>query len=171
MALSLRRIRAGEAGLYREIRLRALKNSPQAFGTKYDDALKRSRDVWVEQADRGAAPNRHCAHFFLLQGCGEMQNVVGLVSLYQSPQVPERAHLCSLWIEENVRGGGGGLMLCQCVIDFAREQRYRILHTEATPHNKRVEHLYERLGFQRVVDQDQEDNRNSCFQIHFNTTI
>ena len=56
MKMEIRRIRVGEGALLREVRLNALKESPQAFGSRYEDAVKRADliQVWLDPQFRGS---------------------------------------------------------------------------------------------------------------------
>ena len=52
--ITVRRIRIGEGGLFRQMRLTALRESPSAFGSTFESALRRSPESWSEQADSTA---------------------------------------------------------------------------------------------------------------------
>jgi hypothetical protein len=50
----VRRIRASECRQYRELRLDALKDSPMAFGERYEESLARPDRFWQDGVQRSA---------------------------------------------------------------------------------------------------------------------
>jgi hypothetical protein len=46
-----RRLYLGEGHLYRAVRLETLRESPEAFSSRYEDALTRSDQSWADQVD------------------------------------------------------------------------------------------------------------------------
>ncbi len=53
--LEIRRIRTGEADLYKRLRLDSLQEAPYAFSSTYASALQRTDESWREQVDESAA--------------------------------------------------------------------------------------------------------------------
>src|SRR4051812_32931889 len=95
---SIRRLKVGEATLYREIRLQALKESPDAFTTTYESAFNRDSDSWIAQAD-GSARGSDRATFVALAG-----KPIGLAALYRDPDYPFRGELIQVWVSAEHRG-------------------------------------------------------------------
>ena len=58
--IPVRRIQPGEWRLFRDLRLAALQESPQAFSSVYASALERSEESWRDQADATAAGAERC---------------------------------------------------------------------------------------------------------------
>lgn len=94
-----RRLNPGEGQLYRAVRLEALRESPEAFSSRYEDALARSEQSWVDQADSSATGSNR-ATFVTFQN-----QPVGLAALYRDEKVPDVGQLIQMWIAPEVRGG------------------------------------------------------------------
>ncbi len=138
MSIPIRRLGADDLDTYREIRLAALKDSPDAFGTAWEEAQARSdesfRDLLTRLAVFGA---------FAPEG-----RQIGLVafSRYEGLRMQHRGELISMYVRPEGRGRGVGLALVNAVLDHARHQVLQ-LHLGVGTTNLPAIRLYQKAGF------------------------
>jgi GNAT superfamily N-acetyltransferase len=141
-AIRVRRIRADEAAALREIRLRALADTPLAFGSTYarEAAFPPERwEAWASESAAGAAQAT-----FLAVGEGDVP--VGLAFAVIDADAAQ-AHLYSMWVAPEARGRGTGAALVGAVVEWTAANGARTLRTAVTLGNDAAARLYERAGF------------------------
>jgi GNAT superfamily N-acetyltransferase len=141
-AIRVRRVRAGEADALREIRLRALADTPLAFASTHarEAAYPPERwQTWARDSAAGAAQ----ATFLAVD---RADAPVGL-ALTVIDAEGERAHLFAMWVAPEVRGSGAGAALLAAVVDWARANGARTLLSAVTMGNDAGARLYARAGF------------------------
>jgi len=141
---AIRRLKAGEADLYRDIRLQTLRESPEAFATTYESALRRDEASWVAQAD-ASAQGRDRATFVILAG-----EPVGLAALYRDSLLPAEGELLQMWIAPGHRGTAAAALLLDAVLAWASSHDFHLIRAEVTAGNTRALRFYERHGFQQT---------------------
>ncbi len=141
----IRRLNAGEASLYREIRLESLKEAPEAFATTYESALSRDHDSWVAQAD-GAAHGDDRAIFLVLA-----DRPVGLAGLYRDAGDPSCGELIQMWVSPACRGCFVASELLDHVFEWASRHNFRSIRAGVTEGNSRAFRFYEKYGFRPLV--------------------
>lgn len=120
---------------WRDIRLRALEDSPAAFGSTYARELGFSEHVWRERLEG------HATVAVLVEHQGRP---VGMGGGY--PDRPGLLHVVAMWVDPSVRGHGVGHL----VLDGVRrrgEQRGLGLHLDVAQSNAAARRSYERYGF------------------------
>ena len=136
-----RRLNPGEGRLYRAVRMEALRESPGAFLSRYEDAVGRSDESWAEQADGGAAGSDRATFVSL----GERP--VGVVSLYRVADEPEVGELLLMWVAPEVRGGRVAGELLMAVLGWAGSHGFALVKAEVMGSNGRALRFYEKFGF------------------------
>ena len=126
--------------MLRDVRLQALRDAPQAFETRYEDARERPERWWVEWALRSAAGDTQA--MFLAWDEGEP---VGIAGTFADDR---RRWLISMWTAPAVRGRGVGRALVDAVVDFARAAGSTELLLEVTQGNDGAHALYRSCGFE-----------------------
>jgi RimJ/RimL family protein N-acetyltransferase len=151
MKVSVRRLRLGEGELFRQIRLTSLLESPSAFTTTYETAVKRSPESWSEQADRSAeGPDR--ATFLLFSD----KEPVGIMALYRDLLELDAGELIQVWISPDFRGTGAAGKLMEAVMRWAKKNNFDRIFAEITPGNDRALQFYRKWDF-RQMDETKED--------------
>jgi hypothetical protein len=79
--IEIRRIRLGEGDLFKQLRLTSLRESPHAFTSSYESALKRSSESWAEQADSTALGSNR-ATFIAFSG----DSPIGIAAFYRDKE-------------------------------------------------------------------------------------
>ncbi len=120
----------------KKIRLRALLDAPDAFGTTHEEAETWPDEVWLRQA-------ADLPTFIATAGTVD----VGFVRISPEGHAPEDAELISMWVAETARGRGVAEALGDAVVAFAREAGVKRVLLTVADSNTRAIALYERLGF------------------------
>jgi len=138
----VRRIRADEADALREIRLRALADTPLAFGSTHGREATFPDERWLSWA-RDSAAGAAQATFLALDGADAP---VGLAFAVVDAG-GRNAHLYSMWVAAEARGRGAGAALVAAVLEWTRAGGARTLRTAVTIGNDAAGRLYDRAGF------------------------
>jgi GNAT superfamily N-acetyltransferase len=140
--MQLRRIRANEAVAWREIRLRALKDSPRTFGSSYAEEVVRTPEAWAESTRRMAAGETIV--MFVAEAAG---GLVGMAGAYLDPDDGSLPHLISMWVAPEARRGGVGRALVEMVVGWARDGGHPSIRLFVVAENETAANLYRRCGF------------------------
>ena len=135
--MDVRAVRAGEGGRFRELRLRALRESPDAFSSEPAVEEAFGSEVWEE---RGST-------VLVAEACGEW---LGMAGWYVDEELPAIANVWGVWVDPRARGRGAGRRLVEAVVDAARARRLRRLELGVTDRAAAAEALYVQLGFRRT---------------------
>jgi GNAT superfamily N-acetyltransferase len=122
----------------RAIRLAALRDAPDAFGSTYAEQAASVEADWRRRISRGGT-------FFAYVPEVDGNEPAGLVGGFQ--EKPDTVELVSLWVRPQARGLGVGEALVAAVIDWARARNATSVHLWLTEANQRARMLYERCGF------------------------
>ncbi|MGJ8655936.1 MAG: GNAT family N-acetyltransferase [Akkermansiaceae bacterium] len=149
--ITVRRAASGDAELFRGIRLRALKDSPEAFGSTYEDAVERDFESWREQIEStvsGVGRNTQ----FAFDG----DECIGIAALYRE-EGAEAGDVIMMWVSPEARGTGTAGLLVENLLSWASEVGMRDVLLNVALANKRAIRFYENCGFEdtgEVVDCD-----------------
>ena len=145
----VRRLRADETTLLKTLRLRALAESPDAFGDSLAAARARPDSYWTEMTRSVTEPDRHA--MFLAE---DVAAAVGIAFGLVDRERADRAHLGGMWVDPAARRRGAGRALVDAVLAWARERRLRDIVLWVVEGNAEAVTLYERAGFARTGRQD-----------------
>jgi ribosomal protein S18 acetylase RimI-like enzyme len=139
MSPSVRRLRTGEADLLRDLRLRALRDAPMAFGSTLAREAAFAPDVWQTRAAAGAAGEE--------QAVFVAEPEAGLAMGRLDDDDPTAAGLYSMWVAPHARGEGVARALVEAVTGWATERGARTLTTSVAEGNAAAARLYAGAGF------------------------
>ena len=125
---------------FRAVRLDALAESPEAFGSQFDEVAARPQSSWTAQLV--SLPT------WVIPG-GTLD--IGVVRV--DPKVPE---LLSLWVAPEGRGQGLGKQLILQVRDWAVQQGHGRLELCVKRENLPAVRLYRALGFEDAGPEEDE---------------
>jgi GNAT superfamily N-acetyltransferase len=130
---------------YREIRLAALADSPEAFSSTLEREAEFSEDTWRQRLGESSS--------FLAWHGGAAAGTVTALSgeVAGLPDFPGAWHLVAMWVRPAARGLGIGRLLVQTVIDQAAASGAPSVLLWVFDANGRAKALYERMGF-RATD-------------------
>ncbi len=133
---TIERLAAGDGERLRAIRLRALKDSPDAFGTTFGEAAARPPENWELQLEQLAT------FVATTNGCD-----VGLVRGTSDEQCRDAGHLISMWVAREARRQGVGSALIDVLAEWAGTQGWDRLLLDVGERNTPALALYTRKGF------------------------
>jgi ribosomal protein S18 acetylase RimI-like enzyme len=141
-ALLIRPLLADEWPLYRDLRLRALRDSPDAYGSILDLEAAMTDAEWAERLARGA----HSPDELPLTAECEGEPC-GLAWVRLDDDTRESAHLYQMWVSDAHRRRGIGRALVDAAAAWARLVGARRLELDVTSNNEAAVRLYEGAGF------------------------
>lgn len=141
LAISVKRIRADEGEVLRDIRLRSLLDSPDAFGQRYDEAAASTLDDWVTTARASAAGERRI-WLFARDDAGAP---VGVVQARRRP--PADCLLFSMWVAPEARRLGAGASLVDAVQHWGAAWGAERVVLWVLAANESAMRFYDRIGF------------------------
>ena len=123
---------------WRNIRLQALRDAPDAFASTYAEQVKLGEAHWRQRVAGGGT---FLAWIPEVSAC----EPAGMAGGYQA--APGTVELISMFVRPQARGRGAGEALIDAVIGWARERDAISVHLWVTETNKHARLLYERCGF------------------------
>ena len=151
--LRVRRGALGDEPILRDLRLRALSDAPEAFGSTYERELARTISDWQKWLSPGAT--------FILGTPEENYGIVAAVCDATDPQV---VHLMAMWVDPAIRGSGASDDLVAAVVAWAAAEGARVVRLDVMQANERACRLYSRHGFRPTGHEDVSE-RNGQIQI------
>tara|TARA_R110001592_G_scaffold90669_5_gene266270 strand:+ start:861 stop:1391 length:531 start_codon:yes stop_codon:yes gene_type:complete len=135
--------------IYRRLRLLALQDSPDSFGSTYEREAEFTDEEWISRLN---ASNR-AKHALPL--IAELDGVaVGLAwgQIHSSSSSPismdtDAAHVYQMWMSPRARGYGLSKLLLNSIIDWAKKSNRKVVCLEVTIVNEAAVNLYKSIGF------------------------
>lgn len=145
VVISVRRIEANEWRKYRDLRLRALHDSPHAFGSTYEAEKTRKNGTWMSQIGAAASSGMDCALFAEQHG-----TACGLVWCKLSVSDPGMADIYQMWVDPAARGSGAGYALLDAAVTWAKKTGARRVRLGVTDADSPAMRLYKSYGFHQT---------------------
>jgi GNAT superfamily N-acetyltransferase len=140
MDTELRRITSDDWQLLRDVRLRALADAPDAFGTVLAQAQQLTDDEW-----RARAGNERGLTLVAVDGDGVGRAMGGAFAPDDRPTV----FVWGMWTDPAARGHGLGGRLLDALVAWCAEQgRYAEVRLHVTGGNDAARRLYTGRGFE-----------------------
>ena len=135
--VEIREITPDDWRAVRDVRLAALQEAPDAFGSTHAREVQFTEEQWQARiSDRSVT---YLAH---LDGLAEPAGIAGLyIEDDGSPEV------VSMWVSPASRGQKVGEALIEATAGWARSRGYDTLYLWVTESNASARRLYERCGF------------------------
>jgi len=144
---AVRRASAADHVALRDVRLRALRDTPSAFGSTYEQEAQRDAQTWQDVARRWADPQR-AAMWIAWRG----PQTVGLVAGVDDDADPARTWLVSMWVDPSVRRRGLARRLVEEVLRWSADRGRASVHLHVTSNNPAARALYLSAGFVATGD-------------------
>jgi ribosomal protein S18 acetylase RimI-like enzyme len=144
----IRKVRPDEWPLWRDVRLRMLRDDAAFFSSRYEDAVREPDETWlrwVRDADTGEAKALFCAED---TSTGAWIGVVGGFVRID----PSEAQLISMWVAPESRGRGVARSLIRELARWAVGRRCSTVFLFVQEANTPAQVLYERVGFEATGD-------------------
>ena len=133
---NVRRAVSGDEPVLRALRLEALIDAPEAFGSSYDRELARTTADW----QRWLAPG-----VTLILEAADIPR--GLVAGAPDREDPAIAHLLAMWVHPLLRHTGAADALVVALLAWALERGARQMQLMVISSNERAQRFYARHGF------------------------
>jgi ribosomal protein S18 acetylase RimI-like enzyme len=141
--VEIRRVGVADWETVREVRLRALSDAPEAFGSSYDREVAFADDVWIGRL--ATATNATLL-------CETEADRCGIVTLVRDEKDRRTGFVVGMWVSPSSRGTGAADLLVEAALRWAREQGISTVRLHVAEGNVRAEHLYRRHGFNRTCE-------------------
>lgn len=152
--ITIRQFKPGDWKDVKTLRLRALRDSPQAFTETLSEATEMSDSMWkkrIEQNSEGKTSYGVLA--------SDHDKLVGMaVGLRDQIDIP-KAQLVAMWVSPDYRGKGIAKSLVESISAWAKDSGCQKLVTCVTVQNAQAKHFYTKMGFDLLPDQN-------CNEIH-----
>jgi ribosomal protein S18 acetylase RimI-like enzyme len=139
LTFAVRQLGAGDLASYREIRLEALREHPDAFGASYEAVAGREDSYFADAVERLA-----------IFGAFAMESgrQIGLAAFarHEGAKLMHRGDLIQMYVRSEARGSGCSLALVEAVLEHARPLVAQV-HLGVATNNGPAIRLYERAGF------------------------
>lgn len=142
----LETVSTSNVALLKSTRLRALQESPLAFGSTYEKESQLSDAEWLARA-RNWDGVRGIGFIALDQAALDPSIGCGIVGCFIHQDDAMRALLVSMWTAPAQRRHGLGRMLVQKIVEWLALHNVRTLTLMVTSVNQAGMRFYERLGF------------------------
>lgn len=133
--VEIRRVRQDEWRELRDLRLEALQDSPDAFWTLYQEALRRTDADWREWTT-------FPCHVAVDDG-----RIVGMVAAFADEEEAATADLIAMFVTPAARGRGIGAALVDAQLAWARSEGFERMRLMVNVEQGSAVRLYERSGF------------------------
>jgi len=142
--MNIRILNESDAQVYQELRLRALKINPEAFGSTYEREVKFTLETVVERL-------RSTEDKFVLGAFGDRDVLVGMVTFMResSSKTAHKGNIYGMFVTPEMRGQGVGKSLLLELIKQAKtciglEQ----INLIVVSNNDQAKNLYKSIGFE-----------------------
>ncbi|WP_416172443.1 GNAT family N-acetyltransferase [Achromobacter ruhlandii] len=140
----VRRLAPEDAPALRQLRLDALRETPEAFGSSYEE----EHTLTLEDIRGWIAPADDSAMFGVFAG-DALAGIIG-VARQRKLKMRHKAHVWSVYVAPPWRGRGLARLLMRAAIDHAAAMRgVRTVQLSVTANNAAACQLYASLGFEQ----------------------
>jgi ribosomal protein S18 acetylase RimI-like enzyme len=145
-AAEVRRIRGGEWERFLELRLRALREDPDAFASTLEAELEEPAAAWRRTTEQGAAGDES-----IIAVAVDDDRFVGMAGGFRERPGDDPV-LWGMWVDPGWRGRGLGRLLAQAVERWAADAGADALTLSVTETNRAAISLYRSLGYLELGD-------------------
>ena len=142
MDVEIRALEGGEWELFKDLRLRALVDAPDAFRGTHAEERSQSDRHWQDMVRR-TAEHAHAQLYLAIvddAACG--------TAFVRVDHDHATAHIGAMWVAPEARGRGAGSQLLEAAFTFARAHGARHAELAVTHDNGPAEQLYASAGFE-----------------------
>lgn len=141
--IDIRLLSANDAGAYQTLRLEGLRQTPEAFGSSYEEEIAFTLEQVVTRLT-GSLPD--IASFGAFQA-GSLAGIATLMA-NRRPKLQHRAALVAMYVTPTARGRGIGRRLVDAVITYGRSlPQVETLTLGVSAGNTAARQLYANAGF------------------------
>ena len=149
--MKIRRLRREEGLKYREIRLRALRDSPDAFGTTFAEAEAKPPQWFIDRArELDDEPDR----WGVLVACDDDDVFHGMLYAAVSSENPSTMEVFGMWTDRALRRHGIAASLIDAVVSWSKRLGLSRIELWVTEGNDAAISFYNRAHFRDTGETD-----------------
>ncbi|MGM0903165.1 MAG: N-acetyltransferase family protein [Bacillota bacterium] len=140
--MNIRKLGVQDAENYLKVRLKALKNNPEAFGSSFEEEKDRPVEMYAQRLSSEES---------ITFGAFQQNELVGTVTLVREKYVKfrHRANIVGMYVDPENRGSGIGRLLLIEAINHAKTiGEIEQLNLSVVTTNEPAKKLYTSLGFE-----------------------
>lgn len=142
MTIRVQELKPGDGLIWRDLRLRALKDSPDAFGMTYEGDAQRSDDEWQDQI------NRNVADPLVTNFVARFDDVLAALAVCRFVETDQTiCHLFAMWVVPEFRRKGVGKAILESALDWMKQKGAKEARLSVTEGNNEAFSLYRSFGF------------------------
>ncbi len=142
MTIRVRQLQKGQGLLWRDLRLAALADSPDAFATTYESQVGRSEAEWKRMLDERVADPRSASFVAEIEG-----ESAGMAFCQLDTTDRRVAHVYSFWVAPRFRRRGVGRALLASALVWIRTQGAQVAELSVNETSESAISLYAAAGF------------------------
>lgn len=143
--MRIRKLESHEITLHRELRLRALRDSPESFRDTAEEVEERPSSYWEDLTRSVTEPDRNVM-FLACDGDAVFGSIYGV----RDRENRDVARIGGTWVSPSHRRRGVGRELLEAVVSWAREHGFGRLALWAPSANAAALALYRQAGFKKT---------------------
>ena len=163
--ITIKPITGDNVEIFKTVRLRALQESPAAFGSTYAREAAFPKSEWLARVERWSGE----------KGVGFLamneETACGIAGALRDLEDVSRAQLVSMWTAPVYRREGIGRLLVNAVLDWARQRNVKTLLLMVVSTNDEAIRFYERLGFAKTGRTEPYPNDPTIFEYEMAQTV
>jgi GNAT superfamily N-acetyltransferase len=149
--VNIRRLKREEGLKYREIRLRALRDSPDAFGTTFTEAEAKPPQWFIDRArELDEQPDR----WGVLIACDDDDAFHGMLYAAVSSESPSTMEVFGMWTDPALRRQRIAASLIDAVVSWAKRLGLNRIELWVTEGNDAAIGFYNRVKFRDTGETD-----------------
>ena len=153
--ITCRRATKDDVKLFKDVRLMALKDSPEAYGSTYESAVRRDHESWKDQLwGTTAGADRNTLFAFDGDRC------IGIAALYREPSALS-GDLIMMWVAPEYRGSAAASALVQNLLCWAKDSGFSAVSLNVTDTNARAIRFYKNQGFHPTGEEVEVDSQRN----------
>src|SRR5262245_23786143 len=146
---TVRKYDSSEWPMYRDLRLRSLAESPDAFGSTLAAEQSRTAAEWTARLTAGATSGLDFPLVAEVHG-----KAAGLAWAKVDASNTSLVNIYQMWVAPEFRGQGLGRMLLRAAVEWARARNAHAIHLMVTCGDTSAMRLYTREGFTPIGERE-----------------
>ena len=138
MSITVRLLTTDDMAAYREIRLKSLRDHPEAYASTYESASGKPDDYWTQTLEK-------LSLFGAVNEAGQLVGLAGFMA-EQGDKDRHRGWLIQMYVDPALRGTGCAMALVETILDYARGRVLQV-HLGVWDQNPAAIRFYEKAGF------------------------
>ena len=139
--IEIRKLDKSDWQILKDVRVRALKDSPAAFAESFEDCRNFNQSFWEGRASSDSTKATFIAF--------EESTPIGMVACFSDGAI---FNLVAMWVSPEYRGTGVSSELVNRVIEFAKSNRIPKIDLVVNESNKIASKFFKKLGFRMKDD-------------------